>query len=103
MPAPKTVLVTGVTGFLGSHLAARLLDEGHRVIALARGSKNASPQERVERVMRDVGSQRLGNLEVVEGDISAAGLGLNESIRKRVSTEIDELWHSAASLSFEQE
>lgn len=30
----KHILLTGVSGFLGSHLAERLLDDGHRVIGL---------------------------------------------------------------------
>ncbi len=32
--APKTILVTGGAGFIGSHLAQRLFDAGHRVIVL---------------------------------------------------------------------
>ena len=36
---PRHSLVTGVTGFVGSHLAYRLLEEGHHVTALARGGK----------------------------------------------------------------
>ena len=31
---PKTILVTGAAGFIGYHLAERLLSEGHRVIGL---------------------------------------------------------------------
>ncbi|MBR3062906.1 MAG: NAD-dependent epimerase/dehydratase family protein, partial [Exiguobacterium sp.] len=30
----KTVLVTGVAGFIGFHLARRLLKEGHHVIGI---------------------------------------------------------------------
>lgn len=33
-PKPKTILVAGGAGFLGSHLCARFLNEGHRVICL---------------------------------------------------------------------
>jgi len=29
-----TILVTGVAGFIGSHLAERLLDDGHQVIRI---------------------------------------------------------------------
>jgi UDP-glucose 4-epimerase len=31
---PKTILVTGGAGFIGSHLCARLVQDGHRVISL---------------------------------------------------------------------
>lgn len=37
---PKTVLLTGATGFLGSHLLEALLLEGHRVVILKRSTSN---------------------------------------------------------------
>jgi thioester reductase-like protein len=103
MSAAKTVFVTGATGFLGSHLAARLLRDGYRVTALVRSAKNASPRSRIEEVLRDVGERRFENLEVLEGDISLPGLGLNEAAKKQVISTVEEVWHCAASLSFEQE
>jgi nucleoside-diphosphate-sugar epimerase len=103
MPEPKNVFITGATGFLGSHLAARLLQDGCQVTALARGSKNASPKSRVEDVLSDVGSVPLKNLQVVEGDISLPGLGLSDASKKQVISSTDEVWHCAASLSFQQE
>src|SRR5437660_8980174 len=96
----KNMLVTGATGFLGSHLTARLLDEGHRVSALARSSKIASAKSRVLEVLREVGARRLENLEVFEGDISHPDLGLNEAAKKQVVSTTEEVWHCAASLSF---
>ena len=34
MPTQRTVLITGVAGFIGSNLAGRLLAEGFRVIGI---------------------------------------------------------------------
>src|SRR5687768_10134688 len=102
MSERKNILLTGATGFLGSHLAHRLLQEGHRVTALARSSKNSPAAERVKDVLRTVGDAPLERLEVLEGDISLAGLGLNETSLERLRTT-DEVWHCAASLSFQQE
>lgn len=36
MPESRTVVLTGATGYLGSHLARRLVADGHRVVVLAR-------------------------------------------------------------------
>jgi nucleoside-diphosphate-sugar epimerase len=47
----KRILLTGVTGFLGSHLAKALLAAGHEVIALKRKS---SSLHRVESVISDI-------------------------------------------------
>jgi MPBQ/MSBQ methyltransferase len=61
-----SALVTGATGFLGSHLTERLLARGHRVTALVR--QNGAP--RLQR-----GSQLTGrlDLEVIEGGLGDAG------------------------------
>src|SRR5262245_41496639 len=103
MSKHKNILVTGATGFLGSHLAARLLGQGHHVTALARGSKAASARSRVEQVLREVGVAQFDNLDVVEGDIALPGLGLNPAAKRQIVSATDEVWHCAASLSFEQE
>jgi len=102
-------LVTGVTGFVGSHLAYRLLADGHHVLALARGGKNASARDRVIEVLGDVaGAEKdlhahLDRLEVLEGDISKPLLGLKEESFRRATSVTDEVWHCAASLSFTEE
>jgi nucleoside-diphosphate-sugar epimerase len=103
MSGHKRIFVTGATGFVGSHLAARLLDAGHYVSVLARGSKNVSAQTRVEEVLREVGTSRFENLKVFEGDISLPDIGLTEAAKKEIAASTDEVWHCAASLSFQQE
>ncbi|MBS0416860.1 MAG: TIGR01777 family oxidoreductase [Proteobacteria bacterium] len=40
-PAPRTVLISGATGFIGGHLVRRLLMRGDRVIVLTRDADNA--------------------------------------------------------------
>jgi dihydroflavonol-4-reductase len=36
MPTPRTVLVTGATGYIAKHIICRLLDQGHTVVGSAR-------------------------------------------------------------------
>jgi thioester reductase-like protein len=95
--------LTGSTGFLGSHLMGRLLEDGHQVSALARGVKGSSARQRVEEALRDIGTTNFDNLDVFEGDISQPGLGLDEAAASRVVSSTDEVWHCAASLSFLEE
>jgi nucleoside-diphosphate-sugar epimerase len=50
-----------------------------------------------------VGVTDFENVRVVEGDISQPGLGLSESAKRQIVSATDEIWHCAASLSFQQE
>jgi len=108
MPESKKAFVTGATGFLGSHLTVRLLQQGRQIYALARGSKGASARERVEQTLRDVAGSAetitpyLGRLKVFEGDIAQHDLGLDPQAHS-VIAGVDEVWHCAASLSFSEE
>ncbi len=74
-------LVTGATGFLGSHLARRLADDRAHVRVLVRATSDRS---------------RLDGLpvEVVEGDVVAA-----ESVDRAVDG-VDQVFHVAAFLEF---
>jgi thioester reductase-like protein len=108
MSERKNVFVTGATGFLGGHLTLRLLEQGHNVLALARGSRTASPRERVEQTLREIVDadellhRYMQRLDVVAGDISQDGLGLDDRAKASVLS-VDEIWHCAASLSFSDE
>jgi len=109
MSEHKNIVLTGATGFLGSHLAYQLLRKGHRVTALARGTKSSSPQERVAKALRRVAltknnlNSKFDNLEVLEGDIGQPDFGLSDDNWRKLASSAQEVWHCAASLSFAEE
>jgi CDP-glucose 4,6-dehydratase len=80
---PQSVLITGAHGVLGAWLAARLLDDGHRVVAIRRDEPAASTLELLG---------RAGEVDTVRGDICEEGLvarALNEY-------EVSSVFHLAA-------
>ena len=74
-------LVTGATGFLGSHIAERLVKRGDSVRALVRATSDTSFLE------------SLGDVELVEGDVTAA-----RSLGAAVEG-VDVIYHAAAMVS----
>jgi NADH dehydrogenase len=59
----STVLVTGASGFVGSHLLPELLGAGHRVVALVRTPASG------EKVTRRLGAALAANVELRIGDV----------------------------------
>ena len=57
---PKKILITGVTGFLGSHLAKAFLADGHHVLALKRKDSSLS---RMESIIEDVNLHNVEDLD----------------------------------------
>jgi len=112
MSGHKRAFVTGATGFVGSHLAWKLLQDGQAVTALARGSRTTSARDRVVEILKRVADSQdygdtipdaLTRLTVLEGDISCHDLGIAKDGIGGILASIDETWHCAASLSFAEE
>ena len=65
------VLITGAAGFIGSHLAARLLAEGHQVVGL-----DAFDETLYDAATHEANAAAVRGLELVRGDIlDAAQVG----------------------------
>jgi NADH dehydrogenase len=59
----SSILVTGASGFVGSHLLPELLGAGHRVVALVRSPASG------EKVIRRLGTAQAANVELRTGDV----------------------------------
>ena len=98
------ILLTGATGLLGRSLLRDLAAAGRRIAVIVRGSKTAGAAERVDELLadwREIAGVDVPCPVVLEGDLSADGLGLTAQQRSWIAGNVREVIHSAASLSFQ--
>jgi nucleoside-diphosphate-sugar epimerase len=96
--APK-VLVTGITGFLGSATAAILLEKGWPVLAVVRGTDLSHAVSRVSRALspylRARADAAARSISIVVGDLTSEA-----TYAHRAFDEVTHVVHSAACTSF---
>jgi nucleoside-diphosphate-sugar epimerase len=91
--APGTALVTGGAGFIGSHLAERLLREGMKVRVL--DNFTTGRRENIDAI-RDAAGRDASRLELIEADIR------NDADNAAALKGVDLVFHQAALGSVER-
>jgi alcohol-forming fatty acyl-CoA reductase len=115
--ANRHILLIGVTGFIGKVWLVDLLEnvpDIGKITLLIRRNRTTSAQRRFEKIVeesptfdglqerygRSLGAFLKEKIEVVEGDVSQPGLGLNEPARVRLAKSLDLIVNSAGLTDF---
>jgi amino acid adenylation domain-containing protein/thioester reductase-like protein len=101
---PRTVLLTGATGFLGAHLAAELLAQTPaRVLCLVRAAGAAAGHAALRGALERYGLWReegASRLEPLAGDLARPRLGLAAADLRRLEETADAIYHCGAQVNF---
>ncbi|HLK41686.1 MAG TPA: SDR family oxidoreductase [Polyangiaceae bacterium] len=102
------VLLTGSTGFLGSEILRRVLERhpGSRLALVVRSTHRETARERVDKVLTRMfglkeASRHSERIDVVEGDISLRGMGMDADRAAALAPRIDHVIHCAATVRFD--
>jgi len=102
---PKTIFLTGVTGFVGIHLLQELLDTTSAdIYCLVRAQDEFHAVEKIDRCYKqyhiDRKEEQKPRIIPVIGDLSLPLLGLSEEEFKKLAGVLDLIYHSGSSVNF---
>ena len=93
----KIYLITGGTGFIGSQISKKIIDDGNKIILIGRrkGEKSFS-----DRILEQYSGYNLKLIESLEVDLET--IEPDDLVQNilRLTNKIDGIWHLAANLSF---
>jgi thioester reductase-like protein len=115
--AKRNILLIGVTGFIGKVWLVDLLEnipDIGKITLLIRRNRTTSAQRRFEKIVeesptfdtlqqrygRNLGAFLKSKVEVVEGDVSEPGLGLDAAVQERLARSLDVIVNSAGLTDF---
>jgi thioester reductase-like protein len=100
---PKTVLLTGATGFLGAHVLRALADNTTATICCFVRADAGQGLARVRANLERYGLWRSGlteRLEMVRGDLGRPALGLGADEYDGLADTVDAIYHVAADVNW---
>lgn len=99
--AGRPIIMTGATGFLGSHLMAALLERGERLILLGRGTGSHGLRQRIDTLLTWFGQERhRSRTQTEEVDFLQPHLGLEKSRYQALCQGAGCIIHCASDTSF---
>lgn len=106
--SPGDIVVTGATGFVGGELLKRLLGRlgGGRIVCPVRADSPAHAEERGrQRMIELIGTAeatlKAAKVEWIRADLEDERLGWDSHTWRRVATTTSEIYHCAASVTFD--
>ncbi|MCX8043165.1 MAG: SDR family oxidoreductase [Desulfobacterota bacterium] len=102
----KQLLLTGATGFLGSHMIPELVRQGWQVTCLARSQKKMSAIDRIRSLIEFVCAPQevqdvMAQVTVAEGDVAHPQLGMDDTAYRKLQRSVDCIFHCAAMTTFD--
>lgn len=99
----QTYVLTGATGFLGSHLLAALVQRGDRVVVMGRRSADESLAARIERLLAWFDLRgRSGQIETAEVDLLKPLCGLHPDRYQALCDKAGTIIHCASDTRFSE-
>jgi thioester reductase-like protein len=101
---PRTVLLTGATGFLGRHILAELLARASlQVICLVRAPNATAGAERISSALADAGlpqAELAPRVTVLPGSLAAPQLGQSDEAYEQLAWAADAIIHCGATVHY---
>jgi thioester reductase-like protein len=99
------VLITGATGFVGMEVLGRYLESSDQhIIVPVRAADDQAAAKRIRETLQELFGSRARRYErrvqAVAADLTEPGLGLRRARREEIAGRVDQIIHSAASVSF---